>query len=739
MWKQKKKRNTLIGLMLLVAAFFGVGSLFEPYATAADTDFSDNIITVDSTGDGADANIGDSICDDGSGNCTLRAAIEEANDTAGTQTIEFNISGAADFTSGGQNGYTIQPGSALPVITSTMTIDGYSQPGSQANTAVSPAPLNGTLLIELDGSNAGNADGINFGADGIIVKGLVINNFNASTKDGISVSGNNNSIQGNYIGTEPDGLTAAPNELGISNGAGTSNNLMVGGLNPEDRNLLSGNTEGGSSPNTGHTNWTYYGNYIGVDKTGMAALPNAQPGGSGALSIDNDDGHRVGGPQVGARNVISGNRSMGIAPHNTDDLVVQGNYFGVGADGTTAIPNGSAGINLSDCDNALIGGTADGEENIIHHNVGNGVAMTGSTSNVTIVGNSILHNDDSGVFVLNATNITIGGPSVAERNHIADNTVNVAVTGFGTTVSDVKIQGNYIGTDVNGNIDSSFTANYGGVHVIGQADGVLIGGTAAGESNIIAGHQDFGMAMDSRTLPAFSTTIAPQNISVIGNRIFGNEENNTQLLSSGLGIDHVQTVDNEPDGAVDSSSNVGVTANDATDADTGPNGFINFPVLTDVTQDGTELKIKLDLDATDSTLNDQYRVEFFANDTADPSGHGEGQAFLGYATIESGDAQEATLTLPSGTDLTGKVLAATTTALSNATTSGFGSTSEFSQAADIEVLSAQAGGSGEDSKNDDMLASTGSGITRNTIIGVGIISAALLTMYRRRIIYRLSR
>ena len=42
---------------------------------------------VDTTVDAADANPGDGVCDDGAGNCTLRAAIMEANAVPGAATI----------------------------------------------------------------------------------------------------------------------------------------------------------------------------------------------------------------------------------------------------------------------------------------------------------------------------------------------------------------------------------------------------------------------------------------------------------------------------------------------------------------------------------------------------------------------------------------------------------------------------------------------------------------------------
>ena len=77
--------------------------------------------TVNSTSDAPDSNTLDGVCDDGLGNCTLRAAIEQANASAGPHTIAFNIG------SGGS--HTISLGSVLPQIIRSVTIDGSSQPG----------------------------------------------------------------------------------------------------------------------------------------------------------------------------------------------------------------------------------------------------------------------------------------------------------------------------------------------------------------------------------------------------------------------------------------------------------------------------------------------------------------------------------------------------------------------------------------------------------------------------------
>ncbi|MGD8574384.1 MAG: choice-of-anchor Q domain-containing protein [Gammaproteobacteria bacterium] len=65
-----------------------VAAVFAGRAFAGDSDFS-NGIQVDSVVDAVDSNPGDGICDDGAGQCTLRAAVQEANLHAGEDTIDL--------------------------------------------------------------------------------------------------------------------------------------------------------------------------------------------------------------------------------------------------------------------------------------------------------------------------------------------------------------------------------------------------------------------------------------------------------------------------------------------------------------------------------------------------------------------------------------------------------------------------------------------------------------------------
>src|SRR5215467_9192063 len=129
-----------------------------------------------------------------SGAGSLRQAILDAN-TMGGGTIAFNISGAGV--------HTISPLTALPAITKTVTIDGYTQPGSSANINPPTQGIKAVILIELSGAMAplgSNFSGLTLNADNCTVRGLVINSFQHDAIDALS---NGNVITGNFVGTDP--------------------------------------------------------------------------------------------------------------------------------------------------------------------------------------------------------------------------------------------------------------------------------------------------------------------------------------------------------------------------------------------------------------------------------------------------------------------------------------------------------------------------------------------------------
>ena len=180
---------------------------------------------------------GDTIAVDGL--VTLREAMTSANNDAnvntdvvavgayGTDTINFAIVGAGV--------HTISPTSAFPTITDPIVINGYSQPGSSANTL--SVGDNAVLRVEINGTNApGGAFIVN--AAGNTFKGLVINRFfNASFNPGYAfrLMGAGNTIQGCYLGTNPAGDTDLHDTGGVSVEAGGSN--LIGGPSAAARAL----------------------------------------------------------------------------------------------------------------------------------------------------------------------------------------------------------------------------------------------------------------------------------------------------------------------------------------------------------------------------------------------------------------------------------------------------------------------------------------------------------------------
>ena len=550
------KTSSLVVVLLAVASVGIIKFIAAKPAKALDGDIT-NGITVDSTLDTPDATVGNGICDDGAGHCTLRAAIQEANSAPDTSSIAFAISGTGVK--------TFLPATPLPAITEPLIIDGYTQTGASPNTAVSPRPFNGTLLIVIDGSTstAPNSNGITIDASDVVVRGLVVHSFSF---DGFNVEGNSNIIAGNYIGTDQTGLLDKGNtERGVGNGPGTSSNLVIGGLEPEDRNIISGNDGPGISPNAGSTGWKVLGSYVGLGSDGLTSVANSTYGGSGGLSIDNDDNHTVGGSLAGSTNVISGNNSFGIFPDNTKNLTIQGNIIGPDWKGDPLVTN------------PQLGG--------------------------------------------------IGMPPLA-----------------------------------------------------GPISTVLVGGTSPSQGNLIAYNKGTAVAIFSTTnagLPLYNSS----DVAVLGNSIYGNvAEGSYPPSMSALGIDLANI--NLPEYTI---TGLGPTLNDASDVDAGPNYYMNFPVISSAVQNSTQLLVGFSLDAANSTVGGQYRVEFFVNDSPDVTGYGEGQKYLGFINTTNGTGKQANLVLDAGTNLSGKVLSATTTALSNATVSGFGSTSEFAQDIAITV------------------------------------------------------
>lgn len=477
----------------------------------------------------------------GAGTGTLRQAIVDANATVAADMISFNIAGAGV--------QTITLAAALPNITRPVTIDGTTQPG--ASTGTWPP----TLLIELNGTSAGAANGLNLttaNSNNSVVKGLIINRFTAVSPDGVGirVAGPTNvTLQYNLIGTDSTGNAASANRLGVLV-SGNSATCTIGGSTVGERNLVSGNSLDGINVTGDNADGALiHGNIIGLNAAGTADLGNTVDGIGLANSVDNVT---IGGSAAGNRNIISGNNGDGVEVNNLDisGTLIQGNFIGTDITGALDLGNTGRGILNNTTPGTAIGGstatpgTAPG--NVISGNddqgveilsdTADGVTVRGNIIGLNATGNADLGNTLNGVRVAtSADNTVIGGTTANDRNVISGNDEDgVEIADAATPViAGTMIQGNFIGTDLTGAVDLGNTVN--GVSIT-NAPATAIGGatttpgTAPG--NVISGNN--GQGIDVRNDPADGTTIQGNivGLTAAGTADLGNTQDGIRIANS---------------------------------------------------------------------------------------------------------------------------------------------------------------------------------------------------------------
>jgi hypothetical protein len=569
-----------------------------------------NFIGVDSNGTLAIPNLGDGI--------TLNSA--PANAIGGTNPIERNLisgNGKAGISLNGAGTRQNQifgnfiGTDATGLLKLGNSLAGVTLTGAASNQIGSPLPFSGNVI-------SGNRQ------DGVFLTNSIANR-----------------VQGNLIGVSVYGTNALGNGLnGVAISSAAFN--MIGGEDSGAGNLISANTNAGIWLfRAGATNNVVQGNLIGTDSTGRTALKNLTTG----IQIEAPR-NLIGGSMPGAGNVISGNGHVGVWLLNTNafENIVQGNLIGTALGGTNGLGNANAGVGITDAANNQIGGTAASERNIISAN-GNGNVFiveskavgnkfVGNFIGTDINGRTALSNRSEGIFIRAASSNIIGGELPGAGNLISGHPVN------GITLSNNaccnQISGNLIGTQANGM--SPLANGYIGIEVNEGCSSNTIGGLTPGSGNRIA--------FNGTANPRAGVRIRNQstNNAVLGNAIFSN---------TSLGI---------------AFTGLSVTANDSCDGDAGGNLQQNFPVLTEAFS-GANTGVRGYLN---SRPNSPYRLQFFSSPACDPSGNGEGQAYLGDSLLTVGGScsNYFVVTLP-GAVLPGHVITATATDLGN-------NTSEFS-------------------------------------------------------------
>jgi CSLREA domain-containing protein len=224
--------------------------------------------------------------------CSLREAIQVADESESTDTIDFGVTG------------TIALATELPRISQPVHIDGTSAPGYSGK----PLVLIDGTAVESEGSTEGLV--IEEEGGGSVIEGIALGGFSF----GIWMNGTTGTrLCSSWIGVGLDGTTALPNTIAAVEPGDSSSGDQIGvgceaGAAP---NVISGNTgwgiaDYGSESEIG-------GNLIGVGPDGTV-----MPNGSGGIHLASTEGGGAFAPRIGsvggaiAPNTIAYNEGTGI-------------------------------------------------------------------------------------------------------------------------------------------------------------------------------------------------------------------------------------------------------------------------------------------------------------------------------------------------------------------------------------------------------------------------------------------
>ena len=361
----------------------------------------------------------------------------------------------------------------------------------------------------------------------------------------------------------------------------------------------------------------------------------------------------------------------------------------------------------------IVGGTAPGEGNFL-----SSVRIAGPAERNLVIGNTVL---GGGVLVQGAPQYgvvarsnRVGGPTPAERNVISG-AGKYGEEGYpvGAQVSvldadDTIVEGNYIGTTVDGMRAYSPQIGQHGIEVRDSRHTAIRGNLIAGER--VVGTNHYAGKIFGQAIYVSATNFDTQDVAIEDNTI-GVAVDGTQVLTrtgiviasmttlhrvSGVVIDsnHIARIEttgihlgSQESGVritrnsvhdcgalgidlIAATGSSGPTPNDAGDGDIGANGLQNFPLLQAAATTGSKVTIHGLLASTPST---QFTIEFFASPTCDPSGFGEGAAYVG-ATVVTTDGTGTTsfvVSMPASVSA-GAKMTATATRVSTGDTSEFG-------------------------------------------------------------------
>jgi parallel beta-helix repeat protein len=624
-WKNRFRYVPLIAGAAVCAGCGGAGSVLTPANPATPTAAPASSLTVSSLNDSgtgslraaivlanaqtANASVGKHAAASGLSHITftVRGTITLASDLPAIRT-KTTIDGTSapafsgttpvvEINANSHAAVVFAPGSAGSQLLG-VAVDNASGPGVTLD--ASSITLDADYIgVNLAGAAFGNrGDGVYIsptssnnliGLNPKAASGVVANVISGNTGNGLSLhesSGNvvvDNRIGTNAAGSAPisnsgDGIwitTAShDNEIGgtayIDTSTGQANNPTGNkGTVPEVYvvpplgNLISGNGQNGVRIDTGSRNNVLNGNFIGTRADGDAPIGNIADG----VLISHADDNTLAGCQFVNNpfvyyNVLAGNGENGLHVTSSNNVLVQANFFGTGANNTTLVPNKGDGILVDGSSrNTQVGGVIP-LGNVSAGNGLNGIEVTGTASYFEtfntfgglLAFKGAAPNGNDGILITST-----GGNQTVRTNVFSGNAANgieIAGNASGVTVDPDMVGLNTIGNAILSNKND-------GLLIDGTAHDNVIGGylNSVIRQNTFSGNGVYGVAIagqahDNQVFNSYIGT-SVSGLDALGNRmggvyIGGTAKNNT--------IGGANTDKNEPQlNLISANFGIGVT------------------------------------------------------------------------------------------------------------------------------------------------------------------------------------